>query len=246
MRKLTALALAVVMFGAPLALQAADPEVPEGAKALVAKLKAVRPDLPVEGVHATPIEDIYGLELPDGTVLYGTADGRHLFAGDLYVLGEQLANFTESRRTVQRRALMKTMPLEDMVVFSPDKETRKSVYVFTDVDCGYCRKLHQEMADLNDRGIEVRYLAYPRAGIGSDSYRKIVSAWCSDDQREALTKLKLGGDVPEKSCVNPVAAQYDLGRKVGISGTPAIVTEDGQLFPGYMPAAQLAAQLGLN
>ena len=218
---------------------------PDGAKTLVAKLKALRPDLPVERVHETPLDGIYGLELPDGSVLYGTADGRYLFAGDLYALDGQLVNFTEGQRAIARRELLKTVEADDMVVFSPPADPKAAVYVFTDVDCGYCRKLHQEMTDLNALGIEVRYLAYPRAGVGSDSYRKIVSAWCAADQRAALTNLKAGKTIPELSCANPVAKQYDLGREVGITGTPAILTEDGQLFPGYMPAAQLAATLGL-
>ena len=220
--------------------------VPDGAQTLVAKLQALRPDLPVERVHETPLDGVYGLELAGGTVLYGTADGRHLIAGDLYAMGEELVNLTEVSRAGQRRELITTMPVDDMVVFSPDAAPKASVYVFTDVDCGYCRKLHQEMADLNARGIEVRYLAYPRAGVGSDSYRKIVSAWCADDKRTALTDLKAGRNIPAKSCANPVAAQYDLGRQVGISGTPAIVTEDGMLLPGYMPAAELAARIGVN
>ncbi len=221
-------------------------DVPAGAEALVAKLKAIRPDLPVDAVHETPIAGMYGLELPDGTVLYGTADGKHLIAGDMYALGDDLVNLTETRRAVHRRALLDDMPVEDMVVFSPADKPKASIFVFTDVDCGYCRKLHQEMADINALGIEVRYLAYPRAGVGSDSYRKIVSAWCAEDRRTALTDLKAGRTIPSKSCPNPVAAQFDLGREVGITGTPAILTEDGRLYPGYMPAAQLAATLGVQ
>ena len=228
------------------AADVAEGTVPEGAKVLVAKLQAIRPDLPIERVLETPVANMYGLALPDGTVLYGTADGKHLFAGDLYALGTELVNLTESSRAVQRRGLLAGMPVDDMVVFSPEEERKASIYVFTDVDCGYCRKLHQEMAELNARGIEVRYLAYPRAGVGSDSYQKIVSAWCADDPQSALTALKAGQVIPSRSCPNPVAAHYDLGRQVGISGTPAILTEDGRLFPGYMPAAQLAATIGVQ
>jgi thiol:disulfide interchange protein DsbC len=134
-----------------------------------------------------------------------------------------------------------------MIVFSPKGQVKASVTVFTDVDCGYCQKLHEEVPALNAKGIEVRYLAYPRAGIGSPSYNKIVSAWCANDQQDALTKLKRRQPIPTNICAgNPVAAQFALGGKMGVRGTPALVLESGRLLPGYMPADRLAAELGVN
>jgi thiol:disulfide interchange protein DsbC len=210
------------------------------------RLTAIRPDLPILAVTPTPLPGMYALELPGGTILYGTADGKYLFAGDLYeVTDTDLVNLAENRRSEKRRAIVSDLDVSQMVVFSPDGEPRAVINVFTDVDCGYCRKLHQEMSALNDHGIEVRYLAYPRAGIGSDSYQKIVSAWCADDQNAAITELKAGGSIPELTCDNPVAAHYALGQQVGISGTPAILLPDGRLLPGYLPADALALELGL-
>lgn len=218
----------------------------DGGERLVERLKALRPDIPVEGVSASPIPGIYTLELAGGAVFYGTEDGRYLFAGDLYELGDDdLVNLAEARRAVKRRDLLAGVATSDMVVFSPSGETRAAVTVFTDVDCGYCQKLHQEVPALNAMGVEVRYLAYPRAGVGSESYQKIVSAWCADDPNSALTRLKARQSIPEASCENPVADQYELGREMGVSGTPAIVLEDGQLLPGYMPAADLARAAGV-
>ena len=124
--------------------------------------------------------------------------------------------------------------------------TKTHINVFTDVDCGYCRKLHQEIADINKLGIEVRYLAYPRQGLGTETHRRIASAWCADNPNEALTTLKQGGQIPNKQCDNPIAGQYELGQQVGVTGTPAIVTADGRLLPGYMPAPKLAEALGLG
>jgi thiol:disulfide interchange protein DsbC len=213
---------------------------------LVERLQAVRPDLPVERVEPTPIEGIFALELAGGTVLYGTADGRFVFAGDLYeIFDDGLVNLAESGRAEKRRAALAKVALDDMLIFKPKGETRAVVSVFTDVDCGYCRKLHLEMADMNALGIEVRYLAFPRAGVGSPTNDKIVSAWCADDRNQALTDLKLGKDIPNRACPNPVAKQYELGHDIGVTGTPAIVLEDGRLLPGYMPAAELAGLLGL-
>jgi thiol:disulfide interchange protein DsbC len=91
----------------------------------------------------------------------------------------------------------------------------------------------------------VRYLAYPREGIDSDAAAKMVSAWCSRDRNDAITRLKRGETIPRVSCANPVERQYELGHEVGVQGTPAIVFEDGTLHPGYAPAAELAAALGI-
>lgn len=213
---------------------------------LVAKLKALRPEIPIERVSPSPLPGIYQLELTGGTVFYGTEDGRYLFAGDLYELGDDdLVNLAEQGRLAKRQELLATVDVDDMIVFAPSGERTAVIDVFTDVDCGYCQKLHKEVPRLNELGIEVRYLAYPRAGLASRSYQKIVTAWCSEDRNSAITALKSGENVPDIDCANPVAAQYKLGQELGVSGTPAIVLEDGRLLPGYMPADQLAEAIGI-
>jgi len=217
-----------------------------GENPLVARLKALRPDLPVVMVHPTPVAGIQGIELEGGTFLYITDDGRHLFAGDLWAMDTNLTNLTDTFRNKKRMTRMTKIPIEEMIVFSPRKAARQTIFVFTDVDCGYCRKLHLEMPAINDLGIEVRYLAYPREGIGSEPYKKLVSAWCADDRQTALTRLKAGQTVPAKTCANPVADQFRLGHLVGVTGTPAIITQTGELLPGYMPAKELALALGLK
>lgn len=231
-------------FCAALSVQAAD--YPDEAKTLMDRLKIAAPQLPVLEVYATPVPGIFAVDLEGGQTLYGTQDGKHLFSGDLYGVGDGIFNLAEERRAVKRKKLLDGVPRQEMVVFSPAGETKDYVSVFTDVDCGYCRKLHQEMADINALGIEVRYLAYPRAGIGTPTYGKIVSAWCAKSPTEAMTALKAGLSIPSAECDNPVAKQYQLGQQVGVTGTPAIVTSDGRLLPGYMPAQRLAEAVGLE
>ena len=232
--------------GLVLAVASAPPAHAAPGDELVDRLKALQPNLPVETVEETAFDGMLAIELEDGSVLYGTADGRFLFTGDMYAVeSEGFVNLTDSIRAERRRGLLAGVSEENMIVFSPKGQRRAYVNVFTDVDCGYCRKLHQEMADINALGIEVRYLAFPRAGMDSDSYHKIVSAWCSKDPHGAITELKLGKSIPARSCPNPVGAQMDLGNRVGVSGTPALVTEDGRLIPGYLPAEDLAQALGL-
>jgi thiol:disulfide interchange protein DsbC len=213
---------------------------------LIAKLKELRPDLPIEDVYPIEVPGMFGIDLPGGGTLYGTADGKYLFSGDLYALRDDLVNVAEGRRAVRRKKLMDAEPIEDMVVFSPVGEVKDYVNVFTDVDCGYCRKLHQEIADYNAAGIEVRYLAYPRNGLGTETYTKIVTAWCSGNRQAALTALKAGEALAAVDCEDhPVAHHYELGQQVGVSGTPAIVTSNGRMLPGYLPAGRLADELGL-
>lgn len=213
--------------------------------AVVAKLKAVRPDLAVEKAAPAQIPGMVAIELVGGTVLYASADGRYLIAGDLYELGNQLVNIAEAQRDAKRKSLMASVALTDMAVFPAQGNRKAVITVFTDIDCGYCRKLHQEVPELNQIGVEVRYLAYPRAGVGSPSYDKLVTAWCSADRRDAITRMKRGEELPSRTCVNPVEREYELGRAVGLQGTPAIVLEDGRLLPGYMSVDELSQVLGI-
>ncbi len=246
MKKMAAgLAIAFVCLGT--AVSTAIAAAPAGSERLLGALNKHAPNLPIEDVYEAPLPGFIAVELAGGNVLYGSADGRYFyFGGDLYEMGAELVNLTEGRRATKRKRLLDAVPMEEMVVFSPAGTTRTHVSVFTDIDCGYCRKLHQEVAEINALGIEVRYLAYPRAGMGTPSAAKIITAWCADDRNDAMTALKAGEQVPMASCSNPVANQIELGRQVGVSGTPAIVTADGRLLPGYMPAQDLAEAIGLD
>ncbi|MFA7554518.1 MAG: DsbC family protein [Spongiibacteraceae bacterium] len=216
--------------------------------AIRASFKASRPELGIASIEPSDINGLYAVQVSNGPVLYVTADGNHFVLGDLYAVAPGgFINLAERKREGDRAELMAQVKSKDMIIFSPKQQPAKAtVMVFTDVDCFYCQKLHQEVPDLNRMGIEVRYLAYPRAGIGSDSYKKIASAWCAADKQTALTTLKNRGKIAMKVCTpNPVAEQLALGQSVGVNGTPALITSDGRLMPGYMPALQLAAALGV-
>ena len=208
-------------------------------------LKSLRPDLPIKQVYSSPVPDIVAVDLEGGTTLYATTDAKYMFAGDLYSLNNGISNETDKRRDKVRREILSREPLVDMIIFSPSSGFKTFVNIFTDVDCGYCQKLHSQMDSYNALGIEVRYMAYPRAGLEGDTFEKTVSAWCAKDRRSAITALKKGQGIPEKSCDNPVGTHYWLGQRIGIKGTPAIITSSGQLLPGYLPPKQLASELGL-
>jgi len=227
----------VVAAAAPISQTAID--------GVVAKLKALRPDLPIEGAVAAPIAGMVAIELTGGNVLYASIDGRYLIAGDLFEVGDDLVNLAEKARDEKRRDLIAAVSLQDMAVFPAQGKRKAVITVFTDVDCTYCRKLHLEVPRMNQMGVEVRYLAYPRGGVDSPGYAKLVTAWCSADRQEAITRMKRGEQVPAKTCDNPVAREYELGHLAGLTGTPAIVLEDGRMLAGYVSAEELGEVLGI-
>ncbi len=194
-----------------------------------------------EQLRASPIPGIY--ELTRGAeIAYVTSDGKYAITGDLYDLAAN-DDLTEARRREARLRLMATVPESDMVIFAP-RDPKYTVTVFTDVDCGYCRKLHSEIAEYNRLGVRVRYLAYPRTGPNTSSWTKAEQVWCSANRNEALTRAKLGQELPAKPCPNnPVARSWALGRDFALDGTPAIVMADGELLPGYVPPDVLAKHL---
>ncbi len=223
--------------------RAEDPQ----AELILKALSAARPDLQYEQPRPSPMAGLYEVQVKGGPLLYIDADASHFIAGDLFAVQKSgFVNLAEQGRQKERAELIAAVKPEDMIIFAPENP-KATIAVFTDVDCGYCRKLHSEVAELNALGIAVHYLAFPRAGLGSPSFRKIASAWCAKDPGAALTSLKNGEEIPENVCAdNPVAAQILLGEKVGVNGTPALVLEDGTLVPGYRPAKELAKLLGIE
>jgi len=211
-----------------------------------ARFEALDTGLEVRGVQPSKVPGLYEV-MVDGGAIYVTEDARYLIAGSLYEARDTgLVNLTEEKNAVERRRIAAEIDPARTIAFPPEGDTLASVLVFTDTDCGYCRRLHQDIAGYNDRGIEVRYLAFPRSGIGTPTYDKMVSAWCAEDPRAALTALKRGEGIPERYCEDhPVGVQYELGQSLGISGTPSILLPDGTMLPGYAPPEQLAAALGL-
>jgi thiol:disulfide interchange protein DsbC len=194
-----------------------------------------------EELRPSPVAGVY--ELTRGAdIVYVSSDGKYAITGDLYDLKSN-DNLTETHRREARAKLIAAFPESEMVVFGP-KDPKYTVTVFTDVDCGYCRKLHSQIADYNRLGVRVRYLLYPRTGPNSPSWVKAEQVWCSADRNAALTKAKLGQELPNKPCANnPVARIHALGQDFGLQGTPDIVLPSGEMFPGYVPPDVLAEHL---
>jgi thiol:disulfide interchange protein DsbC len=204
--------------------------------------------LDVLGVEHSELPGLYRVEIDQGPVIYATADGGYFIVGDLYSVGASgLVNLGEQRRSDARREAVAAVPVEDTIIFPAEGETQSYLTVFTDVSCFYCQKLHKEVPELNRRGVEVRYLAYPRQGVGSEGFRQLASAWCADDRQGTLTAFKNRETLEENVCPgNPIAQQFELGQQLGVRGTPAIITPEGEMIPGYRNAEDLAGILGLN
>jgi thiol:disulfide interchange protein DsbC len=190
----------------------------------------------VDSIRTTPITGLYEVALGPRLV-YMTENGRYLLQGNIIDVDKK-ENITEARAGAARLRAIDALGEDQMLVFGP-KNAPHTVTVFTDIDCGFCRKLHSEMASYNDAGIRVRYLFFPRAGEGSEAYRKAVSVWCASDRKQAMTDAKAGKDVPAKTCPNPVDEHLAMGDLVGVNGTPFMVLPDGGDLPGYVPAERL-------
>lgn len=197
-------------------------------------------DVPADSIQPSEIKGLYKVLVPP-RIFYVSADGKFAVDGNIIDLNAGI-NLTKIEKQKSIATAIDNLGEDSMVVFAP-KQTKHTVTVFTDIDCGYCRKLHNEVSEFNRLGIKIRYLAYPRAGLGSASYKKAVSVWCADDRKAAITKAKTGQPLPEKNCDNPVESHYNLGGMVGLRGTPALVLEDGSMIPGYVPPAKLSAIL---
>lgn len=211
--------------------------------AVAAALNKIVPGVPPDRIRASILPGLYEVSFGP-TVVYVSADGRYLIQGDLVEL-ESGKNHTRDRRREHRRERMARAKDNEKIIFGPE-DAKYTIDVFTDIDCPYCVRLHNQMAEYNRLGIRIRYLAFPRAGIPSRSYDKAVSVWCSDDKQIAMSKAKSGMRIPEKKCDNPVEKQFALGRAVGVRGTPSLILENGQLVPGYVQPPELLEMLEEN
>lgn len=233
---------AVLLLAAP--AFAAQPE-----DTIRARLAAAMPGVELSSIQAAPIAGLYLVVLDGSETVYVSADGNYLINGDLFQTGSKgLVNVTEQGKSGLRRNQLAKFSRNDLITYPAQGKEKAFVYVFTDVDCGYCRKFHQEVPALNAAGVTVHYLAFPRSGLSGDTFRKMESVWCAGDRNKTLTDAKRGvvPPVAPVACQSPVAREYQAGINLGVRGTPAVFLADGKQVGGYLPAKQLLAELGLK
>jgi thiol:disulfide interchange protein DsbC len=226
--------LAAKQVAKPAVAAPAQVQVPADVKArVVSKLKDVSPS----DVSSSPVPGLYEVTM-GGLIAYVSADGKYLFSGNIYDL-ETEVNLTATRRNAARAKALASLRDDQMIVFSPENP-KMTVTVFTDIDCGYCRKFHSHIADLNKAGVRVRYMLFPRTGPETESWRKAEGVWCSADRKDALTRAKKGESVKSKNCGDAaITAQYDMGEELGVEGTPAVFTQWGDYIGGYLTPEQV-------
>lgn len=223
---------------------------------ILENLRKARPEINYGQPRPSPIKGLYQVQVAGGPLLYVTPEGDKFIAGEMFAI--EASGFTRVEDPVlveERKKALAAIDPKQSVIFKTKGKPKAVVYVFTDIDCGYCRRLHNQIHTYNDGGeqkpgyadlgIEIRYLAYPRAGIPSPSADKLISVWCSKDKQDAMTKLKNDQAVPNATCDNPVATQFQLGGQIGVNGTPALFLPGGKLMPGYLPPEELAKTLGI-
>lgn len=234
MRILLSLGLAAVAFTATTSAEAGD-----DAKARAAVARLV-PDATIESIAPAPMAGWY-TAVVNGSDVYVSADGEYLLSGALWRVAQK-ENLTELARADRRREAIAALPADHKISFAAE-QPRHAVTVFTAIDCGYCRKLHEQVGAYNQAGISVEYVLFPRGGLQSPAYQESVSVWCADDRRNALTLAKRGEPVEPKICPNPIADNLALAQKLGLTSTPTIVASDGTVMLGFVPPAELSQRL---
>lgn len=234
--KLPVIAAFAVCLLVPLAQAAENGEAT--ARAAVQKLVKERK---IEAFEKSPINGYYQAVV-GSQVLYVSADGRYVLQGTLYDADAKL-DLTAARLADVNVAKLAAYPAAKRISFAPQSKPKYTITVFTDIDCGYCRKMHSHIAEYNERGIQVDYLFFPRSGPGTPSFAKAESVWCAADRKSAFTAAKAGSDPAPLKCDNPIAEEFKLGMEVGVDGTPTVFAPDGSKIGGYLTPDQLQAQL---
>ncbi len=212
----------------------------EPSKEILAGVKNLAPTAKVSSVVETPIKGVSEIVIETGRggeVYYISNDGKYLLNGNMIDTTSR-EDLTENKKSGIRKGIVEKFGEKQRIDFIPD-DMKHHLTVFTDIDCGYCRKLHNQIDEYNAMGIGISYLFFPRSGINTPSFDKAVTVWCSEDQQAAMTNAKSGVNIEQKKCDNPVKEQYEAGKAAGVTGTPAMVLDNGKLLPGYLPPQAL-------
>lgn len=233
----------------PLSLQAAEKD---ATATITEQFKKSFPQIQLSDVQQTGVKGIYQVVTSNGELIYASADGKHLFTGDMLQMGAMgTVNLSEQWRSTQRVDSLKQLKDKDLVVYPAKGDEKGEVLVFTDTSCGYCRKFHAEIPAINEKGITVKYVAWPRYGVQSPAGQTMANIWCADDRETAMTLAKTNKpvDAPPAGKVcdqNVLQDQINLGQRIGVRGTPAVFTPNGRQLGGYVKAGQLAQQMGIQ
>jgi len=225
---------------AALALTVCSVQAAEDNKTVTDAIHSLVPNAKIDSVSKSTLPG-FSEVVTGGQVVYVSNDGKFLLQGSLFDMSNK-KDLTEARLAGLRKDLIDKVPASKRIVFAP-KNPKYTVSVFTDIDCGYCRKLHTDISKYNEQGIAVEYLWFPRSGLNTPSYDKAVSVWCAADRNKAFSDAKAGQEPKAAKCDNPVAEEFELGQRVGVNGTPTIIAPDGTQIGGYLPPEAMRQRL---
>ncbi len=207
--------------------------------------KIIPEELEITSITQTPMEGVYHVQLGNQD-LYAYSRGEFLMLGDVYDVDRQISWSDERKEKARQQALMEfNQWSENEMIIMGDPDGTRYITVFTDTDCGWCQKFHRDIPALKEGGLKVRYLMWPRAGIGSDSYDEAIAVWCAESPPDAMTTAKAGEEIERKFCEHPVKEHLQMGSRLGVQGTPFILLDNGEVLGGYVPPEQILAEAGL-
>lgn len=202
------------------------------------------PQVKIDAVQESPVPGFYEA-IVGGEFVYVSKDGRYMLNGSAFDVANKRDLTQQSRAKVRKLALDKVGP-DKRIEFAPKApvKARHTVTVFTDIDCPFCRRFHEQIAAYNAKGIAVDYLFYPLS-IHPGADKKAQAVWCAKDRQEAFTAAMTGKDPGTATCANPIAETASLAQAIGIGATPTILGPDGTQIPNQvaMSPDMLAAEL---
>jgi thiol:disulfide interchange protein DsbC len=223
------------------------------AKQIQSAIYSIDKHLTIDSIEVSPIENLYTVMLNNGQPIYTNIDGSYIMTGAmLHVKDSSIVNLTDKIITNYFSKMLSKLDVSELICYKSKGSTKGVIYVFTDVNCFYCQKFHQEIAALNDLQIEVRILAFPRSKKDTNNFNKLVNIWSSTDPKDALDKAMSGNninynDIPQSSkALSIVEQQQALGLQLGITGTPSIILENGEIISGYVKPEVIVQKLNIN
>ncbi|OUS30622.1 hypothetical protein A9R01_12215 ['Osedax' symbiont bacterium Rs2_46_30_T18] len=212
------------------------------------KIKSINENIQIQSVVESPWPGMYEVTLASGEVIFSDENAQYMVVGQMFQLSleQGFVNLSEQKNQLKVKAELAAVPVSEQIIYPASGTEKAVITVFTDIDCYYCQKLHKNMPQLQSKGVTIKYMAFPRAGVGSSVARQMESIWCSKDPAAALTLAKSKRKIPNMECENPVTAQFQLGHKLGVNATPTIFTEQGVKIAGFASVDNLLADLGVT
>lgn len=235
-------ALVLVLLGPVLALaQAAEPAGKLTNEAIIKRTVESRlGGVKVEAVAKTPYLGLYEVRL-DGEILYTDEKINYIFSGNI-IDAKSMQNITEKRLRDLTAIKWENLPL-DAAVKTVRGNGKRTLAVFSDPNCPYCKRFEKDLAKVDD--VTIYTFLYPI--LSQDSHEKSKAVWCSADKSKAWSELMLNGTAPAAArCDTPIDKNVELGRKYRVTGTPTLIFANGERVPGAIPAEQIEKLLTQN